>query len=153
MTLAHSQPHAFQRLEITRISARPGVICECLWDISPSALLASPGAAMLNGHAAKLKSAALSIRVEQPANFTTPLVHATLVCELTDHTTDRLPMTPPHGVPCRITTDAATSLTLIDAEHTLSLTLRDKTILYARTPLLTTKLALPGGVYDVPRIA
>lgn len=113
------------------------------WDISPTALLASPGAAILNGQAAKLRSVALICRVDD----------STSCAELTLNLITGESHTITLSENRRIQRATIGDIEHIEAPGLLTLALHDDRILYARTPLLTQVLALPGGTYDVPAIA
>ena len=117
------------------------------WTISPTALLASPGAAILNGQAAKLRACALVVHVDHA------VARAELAVELTTGERTVIPLAAPAPIE-RATDDIIES---IEAPGLIALTLRTEgdapAILYARTPLLEHALALPGGVYDAPTLA
>jgi hypothetical protein len=116
------------------------------WEISPTALLASPGAAILNGQASKLKACALLVHVDGAA------VRAELACDLTTGEQSTIVL----GVPASLERSENDSLESIAAAGVLSLSVRNgghgPELLYARTPLLTETLSLPGGAYDAPAI-
>jgi hypothetical protein len=116
------------------------------WEINPGALLASPGAAILNGEAARLKFCALVWHIDRAA------ARAELSLELTGNEHHTIALIPPTPI-ARMTADA---LEAIDAPGLLAVTLRydgaRPALLFARTTLLGGTLALPGGVYDAPTL-
>lgn len=113
------------------------------WEISPNALLASPGAAILNGQAAKLRSVALVCRVDESTS------RAELALSLTTGESHTIALSENR----RIERTAIGDVEHIEVPGLLTLAMHDEQILYARTPLLTQALALPGGTYDGPAIA
>jgi hypothetical protein len=126
----------------------PALALTIRWEISPRALLASaPAAALLNGEAPRLVSAALLWHIDHAS------ARAELSLELTRSERHSIPLTGP--IAATIARDSESIH--IDADGALHLSLRptqgDPAILYARTPLLAAALALPGGVYDAPSIA
>lgn len=129
-------------------AAEPELALAIRWEISPTALLGSaPAAAMVNGEATRLVSAALVWHIRSTS------ARAELALTLTRNERHTIPLTDLIPVTTTITSDDIH----IDATDALHLSLRSgeggPAILYARTPLLAATLALPGGVYDAPAIA
>lgn len=113
------------------------------WEIGARALLVSRGAAMLNGHAAKLRACALVIEVEGAA------ASAWLEVGLTDGVRERVELA--SRVPVsRVVEDG---LEFMEAAGVVEAVIRDDAMLYARTSVLERALGLPGGVYDAPVIS
>ncbi len=117
------------------------------WEISPTALLGSATAvALLNGEAPRLVAAALLWHIRGTT------ARAELALTLTRNERHNIPL----AGPLPITNTITSGDIHIYAANTLHLSLRqgegDPVILYARTSLLATTLALPGGVYDAPAI-
>ena len=128
--------------------AEPALALAIRWEIAATALLASaPAAALLNGEAPRLVSAALIVHIRSGA------ARAELALTLTRNEQHTIPLTA--LIPATIARDADDIH--IDAGDALHLSLRtgtgDPAILYARTSLLGSALALPGGVYDAPALA
>lgn len=124
------------------------------WDVSPRALTAAgAGARLLNGHAATLRSCSLVVRVQGLDGRGGCVAHARLDLRMAGGQTDSIPLTELPGVSATLDIDAATDCLNVEAPGVLSLTLRTREALalrFARTPLLTDRLGLPGGVYDAP---
>ncbi len=118
------------------------------WEISPRALLASPpAAALLNGQAPRLVAAALLWHI------TSTTARAELALELTDSSRHSIPLTDALPITTIRLSDA--DLIHIEVPNALHITLRHTdapAILFARTSLLASPLALPGGVYDAPTL-
>jgi hypothetical protein len=114
------------------------------WEIGPRALLVSRGAAMLNGHAAKLRTCALVIEIEGDA------ANAWLDVVLSDGVRERIAVAPRVAVARR----AEQGLEFVEATGVVDAVIRERgdevRVLFARTPLLERALGLPGGVYDAP---
>lgn len=128
--------------------AEPALALAIRWEIAATALLASaPAAALLNGEAPRLLSAALIVHIRSGA------ARAELALTLTRNEQHVIPLS--GLIPATITHDA--NHIHIDAGDALHLTVRvdadDPVIRYARTSLLGSALALPGGVYDAPSLA
>ncbi len=110
------------------------------WEISASALLVSPGAAILNGQAAKLRACALVVRVERD------VARAELDLELVGGEKSVIAL----GNAARVEWWEEGGMVAIDAAGVVAMTLRGDEVMYARTPVLAGVLGLMGGVYDAP---
>lgn len=159
MTLAHAQlrsplaPRSVPALPVKLVIA---------WEISARSLLVSPGAKVLNGHAKRLRSARLLIRIDlsrrNPTDsLGTCALQAHLDAVLDRGEQDQIALTSPHVGQWSL--DANTGRVIIDVPGVLDAVVechasgRTDRLIYARTPLLNSALGLPGGVYDAPVLA
>jgi hypothetical protein len=138
---------AHQPLQRTNAELGVPAMCGALavrWEISPSALLESRSAAILNGQAARLRACALVMRVDERA------VRAELALELAGGEYSRLTLT--EAMP--VVRTVRESIATCDAAGVLTLVVRTVgercELLYANTSVLCELLGLPGGVYDAP---
>lgn len=123
---------------------------EVRWAISPDALVRSDAAAaLLNGHAAKLRTCALIWRV----NLASLRAAAALEVEVAGGMHEEIAIEGLCDNAATSSVDEATGLrTLMVGAH-LVLVVRDDashTLVYAKTSVLSERLGLTGGVYDGP---
>ncbi|MBY0312242.1 MAG: hypothetical protein K2W85_09240 [Phycisphaerales bacterium] len=158
MTLAHAQLR-------TPLSPRSGhalpASLAIAWEIRARSLLVSPGAKVLNGHAKRLRTARLRIRIELSGMDSTGLqgtclVHADLDAALDRSERDQIELTPSHVGQWSL--DVPTGRVLVQVPGVLDAVVEcdasghAERAVYARTPLLQSALGLPGGVYDAPEL-
>ena len=150
---ATTRPISLHTREPAPTTARP-LALTIRWDISPRALLERgrvPLAACppVTNYNQRPTSAALLWHIDRLS------ARAELALDLTDAQRHAIPLSP--AIPIAITRDPATDLLHIDAADALHLTIRghadEPILLFARTPLLTGALSLPGGVYDAPTLS
>jgi hypothetical protein len=143
---------ARQHAALLRPAAGGGDLACVRWPISAPALLGSPAAARLNGHAPRLASCELTLRVLIEAGHAA--VHAALDVTLSGGERESIPVLSPGGAPAQVLDEG--SRVHVDAPGVLAATLLRTpdglTLAYARTPLLAATLGLPGGVYDAPTL-
>ena len=124
---------------------------EVRWAISPDALVRSDAAAaLLNGHAAKLRACALVWRV----NLATLRAAASLVVEIAGGLREEIAIEGLCDFAAASIADETTGLRTITAGAHLVLVVRDDSshaLAYAKTSVLTERLGLTGGVYDGPQ--
>lgn len=158
MTLAHAQLHPLTPSRSAAIPTRVSIA----WEISPRALLAAPGAKVLNGHAARLRSARLALRVDlhdlARAGLSGPCaVHVHLDAGLDRDEHDAVELTMAHVGQWSM--DEQTGWLLLDVPGVLHAVIgcdgngSPNRVVYARTPTLSGALGLPGGVYDAPSLS
>lgn len=145
MTATETQHGALPSVQTLAASA---LVC-IRWKLSPRAVAAtSASAALLNGHAAQLRGAALEWRLALTSSDVRG--SCSLVLTLRDGTTDTLPIL--ENVP--VTVSTTPGYQHLDAPGRLAITLRasTRTLIFARTTVLQNPLGLPGGVYESPAI-
>lgn len=122
--------------------ARADVRVSVRWEISPDALRGSAGAAILNGHAARMSECALVWEVEGAR------ASAFLEIAQADAPAERLPLEGLTDLAARVERDEG--METWSAGDALVVVLREGALAYARTSVLGERLGLGGGVYDGP---
>lgn len=139
----------------TRNTAAPNAarVLEARWAISPDALVRSDaGAALLNGHAARLRACALIWRVD----LGTLRATATLEVEVAGGQREEIVIEGLRDIAAASIADEHTGLRTLTVGGHLVLVVRNDpahALAYAKTSVLTERLGLTGGVYDGPQTA